>query len=338
MLLAYIFVLLALIFSAFFSGSEIAFVSANRLKMRVKLQEKTWGRQMLSKFYDKPSSFLGTMLVGNNIALVIFGMLTESLWSPALRRFLPDYLSGDFAVLLSLTLMTTIIVLIFGEYLPKVIFRLFAEKFLLAGAYAIGVIYWVLYPITWAIVKLSDLLIKHVFKIKAEQGGSVFTQVDLERFMSDINEDSKGEEPQINKELFAQALQLKVVKVQDCYIPLSRVKYVDSEATMPELRKVLVEEQFSRIPVFDKKSQTFTGYIHHQSIFKYPQAISEAILDIVEVHIADDGYKVLNEFIMGKRSIASVIEESGKVVGIITLEDILEQIFGKIEDEHDDMP
>lgn len=335
--MAYLFILLALLFSAFFSGSEIAFIAANRLKIELKMQPLRRSGRILTSFYEQPSRFLGTMLVGNNIALVVFGILTEELWKVPLQNIMPEWLSGDFPVLLILTLITTIIVLFVGEFIPKTLFQLFAERILVGTSYLLGAIYWLLFPIAWVMVRLSELLLEKVLKIKIEEDEYTFSRVDLEHFMLELSDKTEDEEvTDFDTELFHQALQLRTIQVKNCLIKMKHVEWIDANASIETLKSVLIESKFSKIPVLDTASQTFKGYIHHQSIFKYPQSLSEITIKLFEVHLNDDGYKVLNEFIQEKKSIASVLNDDGKVVGIITLEDVLERIFGAIEDEHDE--
>lgn len=334
--MAYLFILLALLFSAFFSGSEIAFIAANRLKIELKMQPLRRSGRILTRFYEQPSRFIGTMLVGNNIALVIFGILIEEVLKVPLQNAMPNWLSGDFSVLLILTLITTIIVLFVGEFIPKTLFQLFAEWILVGTSYFLGAIYWLLFPIAWVMVRLSELLLEKVLRIKIEEVEYTFSRVDLEHFMLELSDKTEAnEEKEFDTELFHHALQLRTIQVKDSLIKMEKVEWIDSNASIDELKKLLIGSKYSKIPVLNTTNQTFEGYIHHQSIFKYPQTLQEITIKLFEVTIHDDGYKVLNKFIEEKKSIASVLNNDGKVVGIITLEDVLERIFGEIEDEHD---
>lgn len=336
MLAAYIFILIALLASAFFSGSEIAFISANRLKVEVKTQQGKLSARILSKFYEQPSAFLGTMLVGNNIALVIFGILTEELWKESLQNALPIWLSGDFSVLLVLTLITTVIVLLAGEFIPKTLFQMFAERLLLFFSIPLKIIYWLLFPIVWLTVRISEFLLKTFLKTEITEEAYTFSRVDLEDFVTEFSESGEETEKEFDSDLLQQALQLRTITVADCLIPKPEVECVFADIDIESLKQKFIESRFSRLLVLDKTGKSYKGYIHHQSIFKDFKNIEEVVLDISHVDIDDDGYEILDEFIKNKRSIAYVINPKGETIGIITLEDILERIFGDIEDEHDD--
>lgn len=322
--------ILFLLLSALFSGSEIAFVSAS--KLRIELNRKRGGREgaIIAGFYDNPAGFLSTMLVGNNIALVVFTYLMTNVLSPVVAT----WIHGEAMILLTNTLLITIIVLIFGEYLPKTVFALYADRLLHAFALPLQVIKYLLLPPAWVMNRLSSLLIR--FFLPAGQHSdmqTVFTRMDLENFVIDTLADTEKE---IDTDLFGKALYLKKIKVRDCMVPRQEVEHVDISDTIADLEKVFIETKLSRIVVIDGDIDNVLGYVHHQQLFALPTAIRSMHMHrmpfIPEVMRVRD---LLNRFIREHINIACVVDEYGSTVGIITLEDILEEIFGEIEDEHD---
>ncbi len=322
--------ILFLLLSALFSGSEIAFVSAS--KLRIELNRKRGGREgtIIGGFYDNPAGFLSTMLVGNNIALVVFTYLMTQVLSPTLEV----WVQGEVMLLLANTLVITLIVLIFGEYLPKTVFALYADRLLHAFAVPLLLIKYILLLPAWVMNRLSSILVRAVLPADRQSDvQNVFTRVDLENFVIDTLADTEKE---IDTDLFGKALYLKKIKVRDCMIPRQEVEHVDINSSIAELEKVFVETKLSRIVVIDGDIDNVLGYVHHQQLFSLPQTIRSMHLHklpfIPEVMRARD---LLNRFIREHINIACVVDEYGSTVGIITLEDVLEEIFGEIEDEHD---
>lgn len=332
MLTAYIFVVLTLAFSAFFSGSEIAYISANRLKIELKNQQGSSRGKILAQLYEQPSKFLGTMLIGNNIALVMFGMLTEELWQAPIRAGLPSFLQGEFSVLLALTLVTTVIVLIFGEFFPKLFFQLFAEQILFFSAYILKFFRILLFPFVWLLVRLSEVMLKILFDLKLGKEQHNFTRLDLEHFIIEINDNTAED---IDTQLFKKALYLKKVKVESCMIPLNEVVSVPLNASIEVLKQTFIDSKLSKILVYNGTPDQIIGYVHHQTIFDDPKYIKPILFHINCVNSDTNAYAILNQFTKNRKSIAYVQNKDLQIIGIITLEDILEQIFGDIEDEHD---
>lgn len=320
-------IIIFLLLSAFFSGSEIAFVSANKLGIEVVKNKNNRRGKILSKFYDKPSKFLSTMLVGNNIALVLFTILMTKLIEPTIQSVI-----GEGPVLLiSVTVVITIVVLLFGEFLPKTLFRLFSNDLLVGLAYPLRFFHWLLTIPTWLMTALSDVLMKYVLRQPIDKVDSALTRVDLEHFIND----KISEEEDIDKEILTNALNLSQTKVRDCMIPRTEIVHVEKNTSVEDLLETFKESRLSRILVTDGGVEDVIGYIHHQQLLDNPKSIKKLILPITYVPEAMNVQSLMYNFIKQESTIACVVDEFGGTAGLITLEDILEEIFGEIEDEHD---
>ncbi len=322
-------ILITLLFSAFFSGSEIAFVSANKLGIEVVRNKGNRRGQILSNFYEKPKGFLSAMLVGNNIALVIFTIFMTKLIKPWLDHF---FGSESTILLIVVTLIITIVVLIFGEFLPKTLFRLYANEILYQFSYLLNFLKWILILPASIMTGLSNILLKSIFKIPVDEVENVLTKIDLEHYIHD----SLSEEETIDKEILTNALNLKQVKVRDCMIPRNEIIHIDKKDTVDDLLVTFIEAKLSRIIVKDGDMENVIGYIHHQQLLDNPKVLRKLIMPISYVPEAMNVQDLMMKFIKEGTSIACVVDEFGGTAGLITLEDILEEIFGEIEDEHDD--
>lgn len=324
-----ILVLLMIMMSAFFSGSEIAYLSANKLSIEVLKNKSSKRGRILTELYNDPKTFLSTILVGNNIVLVIYTILFSSLITPALEMVLP---AGNLTISLVTTLILTIIILIFGEFLPKTIFRLYANELIYKLSPILKVTKWILLLPSWLLTKTSNLIIRILFgKIEADDDYSI-TKLDLEHYIqSNVNE-----EKDIDKEILTNALNLNQLKVRDCTVPRNEIVFVDKNDDIQEVKSVFIESKHSRLIVVDGDVENVVGYIHHQLLFKNVTSIKRNILDIDFVPDVMNLQDLMYKFIKDGNNIACVVDEFGSVAGIITLEDILEEIFGEIADEHDD--
>lgn len=324
-------IILALVLSAFFSGSEIAFVSANKLRVELKKKKGSARGRILAGFFDAPSSFIGTMLVGNNIVLVIFTTLLTKLLEPFLIEASP--FQQPLVLLVIQTIIATIIILIFGEFLPKTLFRLYADEVLYFFAYPLNGFKWILSPPSWIMTRLSNGLLR-AFNLPIEATESAFTRLDLENFIYDTR--SGSQEDLVDKELFGKALNLREVRVRECMVPRTEVENIDVNASIEELEQLFRETKLSRIIVTKDDIDNVLGYVHHQQLFTQPSSISQLIIELPFVPEVVRVVDLLNNFIRERINIAVVVDEFGGLSGVITLEDILEEIFGEIEDEHDE--
>jgi CBS domain containing-hemolysin-like protein len=323
-----ILIITMLLLSAFFSGSEIAFVSANKLGIEVLKNKGTRRGNIIARFYDKPREFLSSMLVGNNISLVLLTMFASQLIDPLLS---PIFGENTITLLLSVTLIITIIVLILGEFIPKTLFRLFSNELLYKLAFPIRFFIWLLAIPTWFMTSTSNLFLKYILKAPEEDVATVLSRVDLEEFIND----KISEEEDIDKEILTNALNLGQLKVRDCMIPRNEIISADINDSIPILVDQFKKEKISRIIVSDGDLENTKGYIHHQQLFLTPASIKKILLPIKFVPDAMGLKDLLFRFIKDRTNIACVVDEFGGLTGLITLEDILEEIFGEIEDEHD---
>jgi CBS domain containing-hemolysin-like protein len=320
-------IIIFLLLSAFFSASEIAYVSSNKLGIEVLKEKGTRRARLISSFYEKPKKFLGTTLVGNNIALVVFTALMTKFLSPLFGDLNPD----SALVLIGNTLLITIVVLILGEFLPKTFSRVYSIGFLHIAAYPLRFFQWLLTFPTWSMTLLSGMIIKYIFKGPIDKADPNLSMVDLQHYLEEISEGDEN----IDKEILTNAMNLGQLKVRDCMIPRNEISYIDLNSTIPELIEEFKSSNHSRVIVADGDVENVVGYIHHQQLISNPKNLKKLVLMLPYVPEAMNILLLLNKFIANKTSMACVVDEFGGTAGLITLEDILEEIFGEIEDEHD---
>lgn len=323
-------IVIALLFSALFSGTEIAYISANKLRVELKKKKGVRRGRILTNFYEKPADFLGAMLVGNNIALVIFTYFLAQLIEPHLSTW-PILSESALLLLFAQTIIATVIVLIFGEFLPKTLFRLYADEVLYLLAIPLKGLQWLLWLPAWMMTQLSNLLLRAI-NTPVSEVNQAFTRLDLEHFINDSL--SNGDED-IDRELFGKALNLHGVRVRDCMIPRPEIEQIDVTASVQELEQLFRDTKLSRIIVIKDDIDGALGYVHHQQLLKQPRSIRQLVLILPFVPEAMPVTDLLNMLIRRQLSIALVVDEYGGISGLITMEDILEEIFGEIEDEHD---
>ncbi len=330
----------SLVFSAFFSGMEIAFVSSNKLHIEVQAQKGGIIGKILTGFQNKPSQYIGTTLIGNTLALVIYGVFITRLLEPIILTNLPEFMRNEVSALVIQTIVATMIVLVTAEFTPKSIFLVNPDRMLSAFALPMAFIYYLLYIPVYIVVGLSKLTIVKLFGIEYSDDKPVFGLTDLNDFIKRTMSHEKSNNPKsvwVDTKIFHKALEFKTVKVRECMIPRTEIKAVDLEDTnFEELNKLFVESGHSKILVFKESIDDVIGYVHSSELFKKPRDIESVITPIPMVPETLLANELMIQFIAEFKSLALVIDEFGGTSGLVSIEDIIEEIFGEIQDEHDD--
>ena len=327
-------ILIAMAFSAFFSGMEIAFVSSNKLRFEMDRNEQSINSRILSIFYRNPNNFISTMLVGNNIALVIYGILMAELIE---QQLLADFIENEFLLVLIQTIISTLIILVTGEFVPKTLFKINPNFTLNLLAIPTFICYIILYPISKFASTLSGILLLLTgTKINKEASDKAFTKVDLDHFIQSSIQDSDND-AEINTEvkIFQNALDFSNIKVRDCIVPRTEIIAIENDATVEELKALFIEKGISKIIVYKDNIDDIIGYIHSSELFHEPTDWHQCIRQLPFVPETMSANKLMKLFMQQKKSLAVVVDEFGGTSGIVALEDLVEQIFGEIEDEHD---
>ena len=325
--------LVTMLFSAFFSGMEIAFVSTNRLRAEMDREKNGISQRALDVFFAHPNNFISTMLVGNNIALVVYGILFARIFDATLFSSL-----SDGARVTCDTLLSTVVVLFTGEFLPKTIFKSNPNGFLTFFAIPAYICYFVLYPISRFSALLSRGLLRLLgVRLPKEEEGKEFTKVDLDYLVQSSIDSAKDDtEIEDEVELFHNALDFADTKVRDCMVPRTEIDAVDIEdCTVEELKNKFIESGHSKIVVYRDDIDHIIGYIHSSELFKHVTDISQHIRQMPFVPETMAARKLMHIFLQQKKSLGVVVDEFGGTSGIVSLEDIVEEITGDIEDEHD---
>jgi len=325
-------IVISLILSAFFSGMEIAFVASNKLHIELMKKRGELNARLLSPLLKSPSRFIATMLVGNNIALVVYG--TEM--AQVLEPFIRTVSSIDSIILLLQTLISTALVLVTAEFIPKIIFGLNANKFMSLFVIPALLFYYGLYFIVSLVISLSNFILKHFLGISQPDTKPVFGRIDLQKY---IEEQTAGlmvedeQDPEI--QIFQNALDFSKVKARECMIPRNEIVAVEIHEPIENLKEKFIETGFSKIVVYRDNIDQVIGFTHSYELFKQPKEIKSILLPIALIPETITANEVLNLFIKERKSVALVVDEYGGTSGLLTVEDVVEEIFGEIEDEHD---
>ncbi|MTI33439.1 hemolysin family protein [Xanthovirga aplysinae] len=330
------FIAISLFFSAVFSGVEIAFVSANRLQIELQSSKGYFSGQMLARFIKKPSRFIAMTLVGNTVSLVVYGIFMAQLVDPFLVQTLPPFLNNDVSILVFQTIISTAVVLITAEFLPKSLFLLNPNWLLSFFAIPLSLLYFLMYPIIWGVVALSRFIITKILGLDYSEDKPVFGLTDLSHFIrSSLQHENVRSKLEMDTEIFTNALEFKKVKVRDCMIPRTDIVAIGIDEGIEDLRQAFVESGHSKIMVYKDSIDEIIGYCHSSELFKKPKGIESILTSIMivpEVMLANE---LMVQFISEHKSVALVVDEFGGTSGIVTMEDIIEEIFGEIQDEHD---
>lgn len=328
-------IILSLIFSAFFSGMEIAFFQANRFRVELKSKQGELSARLISGFLKNPSDFIGAILVGNNIALVVYGSMMAALLEPWLNSSLPLQFNNEFSVLILQTLLSTAVVLVFGEFLPKSIFRMQSDFLLHLLAPVMQLFYWLFYPLVWMVVKLTGVMLKLFFGMDLSRHEQVFGKNDLDHLVQDTTSLDEAGETEVDLTYFQKALYFTELKVRECMVHRTEIVAIDKNDSLEHLRSVFAESEHSKILVYADSIDNIIGYVHFQSMFQPQPDIASMTMSIPIVPETLPALELLKQFNADRKSIALVVDEFGGTAGIITVEDLVEEIFGEIEDEHD---
>ncbi len=328
-----IYILISLAFSAFFSGMEIAFISSNKLRFELDKSDKSLTSWILDKFYQNPNQFISTMLVGNNIALVIYGLLMAKILEP----FIANVVDSKVMIVFIQSVISTILILFTGEFIPKTIFKLNPNFSLALFSLPLYLVYIVLYPISKFASLLSFLILRTAgVKNVSDSTQKALGKVDLDYFIQQsIEEAPQDSDIDTEVKIFQNALEFSSVRLRDCIVPRTEVVACEKTITIEELRSRFIETGLSKILVYNENIDDIIGYIHSSEMFKNPEDWTQNIREISIVPETMAANKLMKLLLQDKKSLAVVVDEFGGTSGIVALEDLVEEIFGEIEDEHD---
>ena len=318
---------ITLLLSAFFSGMEIAFVSANKLKLELDKKSNGFTSKIISIFTKQESHFIVSMLIGNNIALVVYGVLMAQILEFNLSEIIPS----TFLLIIVQTIISTLIILVVAEFIPKAIFRINSNSVLKFFSIPLLISFLILYPFNLLMITLSKWILK-IFKVEIDENQRLFDRVDLDDYLSMLN---SNEDENIEVEMLQNALELPSIKARECMIPRTEIIAVEIKTSILELKEKFIASKLSKILVYKNDIDNVIGYVHSLDLFRKPKTIKSILMPIpivTETMVAAD---LLQLFINQHRAVAVVVDEYGGTSGMVTVEDVTEEIVGEIEDEHD---
>ena len=331
----------SLLLIGFFAGIEISFISANQLSIELNRKQGTYSGRIWGAFADKPARFIGTTLVGINIVFVVYGLLVVDMLCPIwhwIEGKLPKNLSESvrYIKLFVETVLSTLIVL-FVEFICKAFFRARNNDIMSSGtiSYIVQFFYWLFSSFASYLVDISEWILKYIFNVKINPRKDMFSKVDLEHFMQQSASNEEEASNEINKELFENALSLSETRLRECLIPRKEIEALSIDASMQEVKEKFISTKLSKLVVYENNIDNISGYIHQLDLFKHPSSVKEILLPIPTVPESMSATDLMNKFSKEHKTIAWVVDEFGGTAGIVTMEDLLEEIFGDIKDEYD---
>lgn len=329
-------IILTIVFSAFFSGMEIAFISSNKLKIELDKGRGLLAARILSSFFRDPSRLIGTLLLGNNIALVIYGIAMANILEPFLLSMLPAQFRAEIMVLLLQTLAATLLILLVAEFIPKVLFRINSNAIIKFFAVPLWVIYYLLYPIVYLFTSVSQFFLQRLLNVRFTKQEPVFTFVDLDQYIQELAKNEEQiEDVHQEIQMFQNMIDFRKVKLRETMVPRNEMIAMEESESIDELKNLFISHGFSRIPVYSENIDNIIGYVHSFDMFKNPVDIQSMIKSILFIPETMPANVALTKFIRDRKNIAVVVDEFGGTSGMVTMEDIIEEIFGEIEDEFD---
>ena len=319
---------ITLLMSAFFSGMEIAFISANKLKLELDKKSKNFSSKIISIFTKQESHFIVSMLIGNNIALVVYGVIMAKVLESNLIVFIPS----AFLLIIAQTIISTLIILVVAEFIPKAIFRINSNRVLKFFSIPLMISYLLLYPFILLMITLSKWILRTLFKVEIDENQRLFDRIDLDDYLSML---TAQEEENMEVEMLQNALELPSIKARECMVPRTEIVAVEIKTSILELKEKFIASKLSKILVYKNDIDKVIGYVHSLDLFRKPKTIKSILMPIpivTETMVASD---LLELFINQHRAVAVVVDEYGGTSGMVTVEDVTEEIVGEIEDEHD---
>ena len=323
--------IISLLFSAFFSGVEIAFISANKLQLELDKNTGKFPSKIITYFTKNESDFITTMLVGNNIALVVYGIVMTQILTPQFS----GYFNSALILLLVQTFITTMIVLITAEFLPKAIFRIFPNQILKVLSLPIWLFFVIFRPLALLMLYLANLILKYVLNQKISNDKQVFGKTDLDDFLSNVKSAEGVEDTRVEVEMLQNALDLTDKKIRECMVPRTDIIAMDVLSTIDDVKEKFIDTKLSKLLIYKGTIDRVIGYVHSSDLFKNPKNVKSVLLPISFVPESMLAMDMLNQFIENNKGVALVVDEFGGTSGMITIEDVTEEIVGEIVDEHD---